>query len=69
MATDLVVELRHDAEAQETGVRWIENGKWNEKLANRECARVCGEVVEGFEKACDGWRRKLSTETHEVEAA
>ena len=61
-AADLVGELRREADAREEGVRWIEKGEWDERLARRDCARVCGEVVGGFEAVCDGWRAQLTTQ-------
>lgn len=58
-ATEMVVELRREMEAKEEAVRWVEKGGWESRLAGRECARVCGEVVDGFEDVCDGWRERL----------
>ena len=55
----MVVELRREMEAKEEAVRWVEKGGWESRLAGRECARVCGEVVDGFEDVCDGWRERL----------
>ncbi len=54
-----MAELRREAEIKEESVRWVENGKWDDRLAGRECARVCGEVVGGFEDVCNGWRELL----------
>jgi hypothetical protein len=56
---ELVVEIRNEEELQEEGIRWIEAGDWEGRLARREGARVCGEVVSGFEKFCEGWRERL----------
>jgi hypothetical protein len=58
-ARDVVAEMRRDEELREEGVRWLERGNWGERLARRECAHVCGEVVGGFEKVCEGWRERL----------
>ena len=58
-ASDLATELRQEADAREEGVEWIEKGRWDERLARRECARVCGEVVDGFEDVCNDWRMRL----------
>ncbi|KAL9130954.1 MAG: hypothetical protein Q9217_001000 [Psora testacea] len=58
-ALDMVVEMRREAEAREEAVRWIEKGDWDQRLAGRECARVCGDVVGGFEEVCNGWRKRL----------
>jgi hypothetical protein len=56
---ELVVEIRNEEELQEEGIRWIEAGDWEGRLARREGARVCGEVVSGFERFCEGWRERL----------
>lgn len=56
----MVDELRREAEVREQGVRWVEKGRWDDRLASRECARVCGEVVGGFEEVCKGWREKIA---------
>jgi hypothetical protein len=58
-ARDLVAELRRDEELREEGERWLARGNWGERLKRRECAHVCGEVVGGFEKVCEGWRERL----------
>lgn len=66
---DLVGEMRREAEAMEEGVRWIERGGWDARLKDRECARVCGEVVGGFEEVCNGWRERIAGGEFEVGAA
>ncbi len=58
-ARETVVEMRREGEAREEAVRWVEKGGWEERLRARDAARVCGEVVGGFEEVCDGWRRRL----------
>ena len=58
-ARDLVAELRADEELREEGERWLDRGDWGARLARRECAGVCGEVVGGFEKVCESWRERL----------
>ncbi|KAL1883003.1 hypothetical protein VTK73DRAFT_525 [Phialemonium thermophilum] len=58
-ARELVAEMRRDEELREEGERWIARGNWNERLAKRECAHVCGDVVGGFEEVCNGWRARL----------
>ncbi|KAK0719848.1 hypothetical protein B0H67DRAFT_552131 [Lasiosphaeris hirsuta] len=58
-AKDLVAEMRQDEELREQGERWLARGNWSERLRNRECASVCGEVVGGFEEVCDSWRKRL----------
>ena len=58
---ELVMEMRRDAEARDEGVHWVENGNWECRLARRECAGVCGEVVGGFEEVCAFWRERLTS--------
>lgn len=58
-ARDLVTEMRRDEELREEGERWLDRGNWGERLENRECAHVCGEVVGGFEEVCNSWRKRL----------
>lgn len=60
VARELVIEMRREAEAGETGIRWVEKGNWECRLAGRDCARVCGEVVGGFEQVCASWRKRLA---------
>ncbi len=56
---ELVAEMRKDSEAMEEGIRWIDKGGWQERLADRECASVCRDVVGGFEEVCTGLRERL----------
>ncbi|KAK4695891.1 hypothetical protein P7C71_g1934, partial [Lecanoromycetidae sp. Uapishka_2] len=58
-ARETVIEIRKEAEAREEGERWIEKGDWDTRLASRDCARICGDVVGGFEEVCNGWRERL----------
>lgn len=46
-------------DAREEGMRWVKKGRWNDRLAGRECARICGDMVGGFEEVCNGWRERL----------
>lgn len=61
-ARDIVADLRREAAAREECISWVENGRWDDRLAERDCARVCGEVVGGFEDVCNGWRDRLLAE-------
>ena len=54
-------------EAVEEGMRWVETGGWEERLAGREAAKFCGEVVQGFEEVCQGWRERLLEQGRRVE--
>lgn len=59
-AKELVAEMRREEELREEGERWLTRGNWGERLQNRECASVCGEIVGGFEEVCAGWRTRLA---------
>ena len=61
VARELVVKMRGEMEARDIGIQWVEKGNWQGRLAGRECARVCGEVVGGFEEVCASWRKKLAS--------
>ncbi|KAG5980861.1 hypothetical protein E4U55_003552 [Claviceps digitariae] len=58
-ARELVSEIRRDEELREEGERWLNRGNWSQRLARRECASVCVEVIDGFEDVCNGWRQRL----------
>lgn len=58
-ARELVLEIRRDEEMREEGERWLTRGNWSQRLARRECASVCGEVIGGFEDVCNDWRQRL----------
>ena len=58
-AREMVIEMRKEAEARDEGERWVEKGQWEKRLAERDCARICGDVVGGFEEVCNGWRERL----------
>lgn len=59
-ARETVEEMKRDAQVKEDGMNWVDKGRWNDRLAGRECARVCQDVVGGFEEVCNGWREKLT---------
>ncbi len=56
---DLVTEIRLQEELREEGIRWIEKGNWERRLQGREGAKVCKDVVSGFESVCESWRERL----------
>ncbi|KAG9248077.1 hypothetical protein BJ878DRAFT_489760 [Calycina marina] len=67
-ARELVAEMRKEEDAREEGERWLSRGNWSERLGNRECAGVCGDVVDGFEEVCNGWRARLMAQAESVSA-
>ncbi|KAL6715730.1 hypothetical protein ACLMJK_006691 [Lecanora helva] len=58
-ATEMVVEMRREAEAREETAKWLQQREWERRLAERECAKVCGDVIGGFEETCNWWRERL----------
>lgn len=54
-----MAEWKQESDSREEGVRFIERGKWDQRLADREAGRTCQKVVGGFEEACERWREKL----------
>lgn len=58
-ARELVADMKREEEEREEGELWLTKGNWGERLGNRECAGVCGDVVGGFEEVCNGWRERL----------
>ncbi|KAK4032930.1 hypothetical protein C8A01DRAFT_40614 [Parachaetomium inaequale] len=68
-AREMVAELRREEELREEGERWLAKGDWGERLARRECAHVCGEVVGGFEAVCESWRERLVSKLEESSQA
>jgi len=44
---------------REEGISYIEQGGWDRRLRDRECASVCRDVLGGFEETCGKWRERL----------
>lgn len=58
-ARELLADIRWDEQVREEGLRFIEKGEWDRRLAQREAKKACGDVVGGFEKVCGEWRMRL----------
>lgn len=56
---ELASDLSRDASIFEDSERWIEKGDWQARLAKRESAAVCDQVLSGFDEVCNSWRAKL----------
>jgi hypothetical protein len=56
---EVLGEWKREWEVREEGVRWIERGDWDERLRERSCARECGDILNGFESVCNGWRERI----------
>lgn len=67
-AKELVADMKSEEELREEGERWLTRGNWGERLRNRECAHVCGEVVGGFEEVCNSWRARLLASAESAQA-
>ncbi|KAL8694440.1 MAG: hypothetical protein Q9218_000932 [Villophora microphyllina] len=62
-AKEAVDDVRKDYDLREDGIRWIQEGNWDEKLSNRECAKVCGHMLSGFKQACEEWEKRVDKKT------
>ena len=58
-ASDIVDDMRREAAAREEAVRWIEKGSWDSRLSDRECQKICDDMIGGFEEVCQNWRARL----------
>ena len=58
-AKDLVGEWRRERDECDRATRWIEQGDWDRRLRDRQCARECSDVLAGFEDVCGAWRERL----------
>ncbi|EHK99244.1 hypothetical protein M7I_4930 [Glarea lozoyensis 74030] len=67
-ARELVAEMKREEEEREEAELWLQRGNWSERLAARECAGVCREVVGGFEEVCNDWRARLLAQADPVGA-
>ncbi|KAI1006212.1 hypothetical protein K3495_g2009 [Podosphaera aphanis] len=67
-ARELVSEMQKIDEARQEGESWLQRNNWPERLHNRECARVCHDVLGGFDEVCNGWRARLVAQAEIVGA-
>ncbi|KAL8726012.1 MAG: hypothetical protein Q9166_006986 [cf. Caloplaca sp. 2 TL-2023] len=58
-AKEAVDELRREAGIREEGIRWVERGNWDHRISNRECATICGDLVDGFREICEQWEKTI----------
>ena len=58
-AREVAGTMKQEIDKAEEGERWLEVGSWALKLRRREAARVCREVVEGFDEVLKGHRKRL----------
>lgn len=56
---DMVSTIRKELQQADDGRLWIESGDWDQKLADREAATACRDILSGFDKTCDDWRKRL----------
>jgi len=55
----LVARIRSEAAAREQGFEAIEAAGWQRRIAGRESARACQDVIRGFEETCGEYRDML----------
>ena len=58
-ARDFLMELQQEEEAREEGIRYLDQGDWDQRICQREAQALCGDIVAGFETTCDAWRYRL----------
>lgn len=58
-AKEMVAEIRREDDEREEAELWLARNDWGERLARRECATVCKDVVGGFEDVCNSWRARI----------
>jgi len=56
---DALTDWRAETKIRDDGVRYIEQGAWDQRLRERESASICREVLGGFEDVCGEWRERL----------
>jgi hypothetical protein len=56
---DTLREFQTEWNVRDDAVRWIEQGCWDQKLKDRECASACRDIIGGFEETCNLWRKRL----------
>lgn len=61
MVKELVTELYEGLSVFEESRRWVEEGDWEARLARRESATICDDIISGFSEVCDTWRAKLTS--------
>ncbi|RPB21681.1 hypothetical protein L211DRAFT_790102, partial [Terfezia boudieri ATCC MYA-4762] len=61
VAREVCAEWKGELEAAERGRKYIDEGDWVGKCSRREAARVCVEVMEGFESFCLGMEKDMQT--------
>ncbi|POS83495.1 hypothetical protein EPUL_004214 [Erysiphe pulchra] len=67
-ARELVAEMRKEEIARIESESWLKRHNSSERLHNRECARVCGDVLDGFDEVCNGWRARLVAQAEVIGA-
>lgn len=55
----LVARIRNEAAILEEGLEAIGAAGWQRRIASRESARVCQDVIRGFEETCGEYRATL----------
>jgi len=58
-AKEALRDWQSESQGCQAAIRSIEQGCWNQRLQNRECAMECRDVLDGFEETCGKWRERL----------
>ena len=61
VAKEACAEWKGQLDAAEKGERWIEEGDWVGKCSRREAAKVCQDVLRGFESTCGGMDKQMES--------
>jgi len=56
---ELTTQARKELDQAETAQRWLEDNEQGQRIAGRESAKTCRELLAGFEAVCGGYRAQL----------
>ncbi|KAL8882258.1 MAG: hypothetical protein Q9198_000712, partial [Flavoplaca austrocitrina] len=59
---DAIKELKIETELWEAGIKWVEQGNWDQRLSNRQCGNICENLVGGFNEVCEWWEQSIREE-------
>lgn len=68
-AIEMVHQMSQELCLADEGRVRIDSGNWNQRLADREAATACRDIVSSFEATCDNWRQRLFGDGHQQSVA